>query len=66
MEAAAQANRIELHKRAIADADQLQLLAKQLKDELSKSGVDTLSANAIKKAKEIEKLAQRVSKEAQS
>jgi hypothetical protein len=63
--AAEQANRIELHRRAIADADRMQALVAELKDELSKSSADTLSADVIKKARQIEKLAHKVGREAQ-
>jgi Flp pilus assembly protein CpaB len=63
--AAEQANRIELHKRAIADTAQMQVLTAELKDELSKFSAGTLSADAIKKAREIEKLAHKIAKEVQ-
>jgi hypothetical protein len=42
------------------DTDKLLELAKELKDEVSKSNKDTLSVDVVKKAAEIEKLAKSV------
>jgi hypothetical protein len=62
----AEANRVALHKKAIADADRLVLLAGQLKSEMDKSTPDMLSVEVIKKAAEIERLAREVKKAAKS
>lgn len=47
-------------QQAIADADKLLQLATELKDEVGKLDGNTLSAQSIKKTKEIEKLAKSV------
>jgi hypothetical protein len=60
-----QAQRIDLHRKAVADADQLQLLATQLKNEMDKSSPGTLPADVVKRTQEIEKLARKVRGEIQ-
>jgi type VI protein secretion system component VasF len=47
-------------KELVADTDKLLSLAKELKEEVSKSNKDTLSVDVVKKAAEIEKLAKNV------
>lgn len=54
----------EQHKmQAQKDADRLSQLVDQLKEELANSPAGTLSVSAIKKSKEVEKLAKQVRKE---
>jgi hypothetical protein len=60
-----QAQRVDLHRKAIADADRLQVLATQLKDEMHRSGAGTLPVNVVKRTQEIEKLARSVRNEIQ-
>ena len=55
------AARAERHRKAIADADRVQLLAAQVKEELAKqSSTDALSVTVIKRTEEIEKLARKI------
>jgi hypothetical protein len=63
---AMQAYQVELHRKAIVDADRLQQLATQLKEAIHVSTPGTLPADVIKRAEEIEKLARKVKKEAQA
>jgi hypothetical protein len=60
-----QAQHIDIHRKAVADANHLQLLATQLKDEMGRSTPDTLPADVIKRTMEIEKLARKVRSELQ-
>lgn len=55
--------RAELHRKALADADRMVQLAGQLKIAIDKSTSDTVSADVIKKADEIETLARAMKKE---
>ena len=48
------------HKKSLEDATKLLTLSEELKMELEKSGSNTLSLSALKKAEEIEKLAKRI------
>ena len=57
MEKARNADR---QKHLVEDTDKLLALAKELKEEVDKSNVDTLSIDVVKKAGEIEKLAKSV------
>ena len=55
------AARAERHRKAIADADRVQLVAAQVKEELAKqSSTDALSVTVIKRTEEIEKLARKI------
>jgi hypothetical protein len=61
-----QAARVERHRKAIADADRVQLLAAQVRMELNKStSADTVSVTVIKRTEEIEKLARKIREEVQ-
>jgi HPt (histidine-containing phosphotransfer) domain-containing protein len=54
----------EQHKAAVQkDTERLSELVNELKQELDKTPAGTLSVSAMKKSKEIEKLAKRVRKE---
>ena len=54
----------EQHKAAVQkDTERLSELVNELKQELDKTPAGTLSVSAVKKSKEIEKLAKRVRKE---
>ncbi len=56
----------EQHKAAVQkDAERLSQMVNELKQELEKTPAGTLSVSAVKKSKEIEKLAKRVRKEMQ-
>jgi hypothetical protein len=55
--------RLESRKKATQNADKLILLAGQLKSEMDKTASGTLSADTIKKADEIEKLAHSIKQE---
>lgn len=56
----------EQHKAAVQkDAERLSQMVSELKQELEKTPSGTLSVSAVKKSKEIEKLAKRVRKEMQ-
>ena len=48
------------HVKNVADATDLARLANELKDEMDKTDAQVLSAAALKKAEEIEKLARRI------
>jgi hypothetical protein len=54
------ARNVDRQKQLEHDTDKLLALAKELKDEVSKSNKDTLSVDVVKKAAEIEKLAKSV------
>jgi hypothetical protein len=54
------ARNVDRQKQLEQDTDKLLALAKQLKEEVSKSNKDTLSIDVVKKAAEIEKLAKSV------
>jgi hypothetical protein len=58
-----QAQRIDIHRKAVADARRLQLLATQLNDEMARSTPDTLPVDVVKRTKEIEQLARKVRSE---
>jgi type VI protein secretion system component VasF len=60
-----QAARIERHRNAILDAEHLQFLAAQLRDELAKSSPESISATAIKRSQEIEKLSRKIRSESE-
>jgi Skp family chaperone for outer membrane proteins len=59
MERAAQQHKMQLQK----DTERLSQLVNELKQDLEKTPVGTLSVDAVKKSKEVEKLAKRVRKE---
>ena len=54
------ARNVDRQKQLEQDTDKLLALAKELKEEVSKSNKDTLSIDVVKKAAEIEKLAKSV------
>jgi hypothetical protein len=54
------ARNVERQQQLVRDTDKLFALAKDLKDQVSKSNKDTLSIDVVKKAAEIEKLAKSV------
>jgi hypothetical protein len=54
------ARNVDRQKQLEQDTDKLLALAKELKEEVSKSNKDTLSVDVVKKAAEIEKLAKSV------
>jgi hypothetical protein len=54
------ARNVDRQKELERDTDKLLALAKELKEEVSKSNKDTLSVDVVKKAAEIEKLAKSV------
>jgi hypothetical protein len=57
---AQQQRRLEQQKKMIADAAHLATLANDLKTTLDNAGSNTLSAGALQKAAEIEKLAKHI------
>ncbi|HJS99489.1 MAG TPA: hypothetical protein VJ756_10375 [Terriglobales bacterium] len=59
MERAAEQHKMQLQK----DTDRLSQLVNELKQDLSKTPAGALSVDAVKKSKEVEKLAKRVRKE---
>ena len=59
MQRAAEQHRMQLQK----DTDRLSQLVKELKQDLDKTPAGALSVDAVKKSKEVEKLAKRVRKE---
>src|SRR5690242_8833239 len=59
MQRAAEERRMQLQK----DTDRLSQLVKELKQDLDKTPAGALSVDAVKKSKEVEKLAKRVRKE---
>lgn len=59
MQRAAEQHKVQLQK----DTDRLSQLVKELKQDLDKTPAGALSVDAVKKSKEVEKLAKRVRKE---
>jgi hypothetical protein len=55
-----QAARVDRLRKAMSDANTLEFLAAQLKTEVAKSSLDTISVNVTKRAEEIEKLARKI------
>ena len=60
-----QAARVERLRKAMSDADTLEILAAQLRVEIAKSGPDTISVTVTKRAQEIEKLARKIRTESE-
>ena len=60
-----QAARVERLRKAMSDANTLELLAAQLKVEIAKSRPDTISVTVTKRAEEIEKLAKKIRTESE-
>ena len=60
-----QAARVERLRKAMSDANTLELLVAQLKVEIAKSRPDTISISVTKRAEEIEKLARKIRTESE-
>ena len=60
-----QAARVERLRKAMSDADTLEVLAAQLKIEIATSKPDTISITVTKRTQEIEKLARKIRTESE-